>query len=66
MHAYRVETTDLREGVLNIEGLPLRPGEKVEVIIKSPLSFAESTDLLQQTFWQCSLVTTNDNIYRND
>ena len=36
MHTYRVETTDLREGVLNIEGLPLRPGERIEVIIKSP------------------------------
>ncbi len=36
MHTYRIETTDLREGILNIEGLPLRPGERIEVIIKNP------------------------------
>jgi hypothetical protein len=35
MQTYHIETVVSEEGVLNIQGLPLHPGEKVEVIVKS-------------------------------
>jgi len=35
MQTYHIETVVSKEGMLTIEGLPLHPGEKVEVIIKS-------------------------------
>lgn len=38
MQTYHIETVVSEEGVLNIRGLPLHPGEKVEVIVKSPSS----------------------------
>ncbi len=38
MQTYRMETVVLEEGVITIEGLPLHPGEKVEVIVKETSS----------------------------
>ena len=35
MQTYHIETVVTKEGILTIEGLPLYPGEKVEVIVKS-------------------------------
>ena len=35
MQTYHIETVVSKEGMLTIEGLPLHPGEKVEVIVKS-------------------------------
>ncbi len=35
MQAYRVETVIVQNGILTIKGLPLRTGEKIEVIILS-------------------------------
>jgi len=38
MQTYHVKTIVSEEGILTIEGLPLLPGEKVEVIVKSQSS----------------------------
>ncbi len=35
MHPYHLETVISEEGVLNVKGLPLHRGEKVEVIVKT-------------------------------
>jgi len=35
MQTYHVETVVSEKGVLNIKGLPLHPGERVEIIVKS-------------------------------
>jgi hypothetical protein len=35
MQKYHIETVISEEGVLNIKGLPLHRGEKVEVIVKT-------------------------------
>ncbi len=37
MQTYQVETVISEEGVLNITGLPLHPGEKVEVTVKTKI-----------------------------
>ena len=41
MQTYHVKTIVSEEGILTIEGLPLLPGEKVEVIVKSQLAKAK-------------------------
>jgi hypothetical protein len=35
MQTYHIETVVSEKGVLHITGLPLHPGEKVEIIVKS-------------------------------
>jgi len=35
MQTYRLETIVAEKGVLNIKGLPLHPGERVDVTVKS-------------------------------
>ncbi len=35
MQTYHIETVVSEKGVLNIKELPLHPGEKVEIIVKS-------------------------------
>ena len=44
MQAYRVETIVVQDGTLTIKGLPLRTGEKIEVIILSSADKAEGVN----------------------
>ena len=44
MQTYHIETVVSEKGVLNIKGLPLHPGEKVEVIVKSRWSDDKTQD----------------------
>jgi len=44
MQAYRVETVIVQDGTLTIKGLPLRIGEKIEVIILSQTDKTEGAD----------------------
>lgn len=43
LQTYRVETVVSEQGVLTVRGLPFRKGEKVEVIILSPVRHSAKT-----------------------
>ncbi|MCP5048514.1 MAG: hypothetical protein GY940_15195 [bacterium] len=71
MQTYHIETVVLEEGVVTIEGLPLPPGEKVEVIVKEspsnkdklnpyplrgqPLSYDSPFDSVAENDWSVGL-----------
>jgi len=45
MQTYHIETVVSKEGILTIEGIPLHPGEKVEVIVKSQSASGKNKNL---------------------